>query len=231
MVLVLVAASGSSPLVRGQRHRPGADRQRHRIIPARAGPTSGGLGEHHGDADHPRSCGANTLSLRPATSTGGSSPLVRGQPVVQESHAVQERIIPARAGPTWPQFLHWLTIVDHPRSCGANSVDDAVGHFMSGSSPLVRGQPPCRCRAVGRTRIIPARAGPTHLYGPIIGAIPDHPRSCGANEDEHGLLITAKGSSPLVRGQQPRTSALGRKRRIIPARAGPTIGCSKTRLS
>ena len=161
MVLVLVAASGSSPLVRGQRHRPGADRQRHRIIPARAGPTSGGLGEHHGDADHPRSCGANTLSLRPATSTGGSSPLVRGQPVVQESHAVQERIIPARAGPTWPQFLHWLTIVDHPRSCGANSVDDAVGHFMSGSSPLVRGQPPCRCRAVGRTRIIPARAGPT----------------------------------------------------------------------
>ena len=77
---------------------------------------------------------------------------------------MQERIIPARAGPTWPQFLHWLTIVDHPRSCGANSVDDAVGHFMSGSSPLVRGQQSNRHGKTVNERIIPARAGPTTCF-------------------------------------------------------------------
>ena len=186
----------------------GRHHRRRRIIPARAGPTAKASTTGSASADHPRSCGANTLSLRPATSTGGSSPLVRGQPVVQESHAVQERIIPARAGPTWPQFLHWLTIVDHPRSCGANSVDDAVGHFMSGSSPLVRGQRGRAWPAHHRERIIPARAGPTAAYFCTWPEASDHPRSCGANNWLLENTPFMSGSSPLVRGQPCRTGRI-----------------------
>ena len=161
----------------------------------------------------------------------GSSPLVRGQPFDGLGAGGGLRIIPARAGPTHGRWKAPSATTDHPRSCGANREGVYDGFSVGGSSPLVRGQHTELTTGDIDRRIIPARAGPTTLSMPGCRSNQDHPRSCGANEDEHGLLITAKGSSPLVRGQQPRTSALGRKRRIIPARAGPTIGCSKTRLS
>ena len=75
------------------------------------------------------------------------------------------RIIPARAGPTWLISPMRRFSQDHPRSCGANSVDDAVGHFVSGSSPLVRGQLHHILLVFLPVRIIPARAGPTQMIG------------------------------------------------------------------
>ena len=94
------AENGSSPLVRGQLQAYDADSLSERIIPARAGPTPLVLSWITSRPDHPRSCGANVTTPRPVCHDYGSSPLVRGQPGVQESHAVHERIIPARAGPT-----------------------------------------------------------------------------------------------------------------------------------
>ena len=55
---------GSSPLVRGQPTRSRACPRTARIIPARAGPTAVFLLYHICNADHPRSCGANSLILR-----------------------------------------------------------------------------------------------------------------------------------------------------------------------
>ena len=113
-------------------------------------------------------------------------------------------------------------MTDHPRSCGANTFDTAKTAVTDGSSPLVRGQHCQPFPKPHRSRIIPARAGPTKLYGPIIGAIPDHPRSCGANTR---VIIHAEegdGSSPLVRGQLASPAFSAASSRIIPARAGPT---------
>ena len=91
---------GSSPLVRGQLGGVEAEGEELRIIPARAGPTPR-LAEHiAGDADHPRSCGANVVELAEFADYPGSSPLVRGQQFLRFLGSVDGRIIPARAGPT-----------------------------------------------------------------------------------------------------------------------------------
>ena len=111
---------------------------------------------------------------------------------------------------------------DHPRSCGANSVDDAVGHFMSGSSPLVRGQHYINSTTINGLRIIPARAGPTSWNDHRPAGWTDHPRSCGANSSNSPICVFIFGSSPLVRGQHVRNVEMAIKVRIIPARAGPT---------
>ena len=72
------------------------------------------------------------------------------------------------------------------------------------------------------TRIIPARAGPTQNKWLVLGSGSDHPRSCGANLIEVGVLRRTAGSSPLVRGQLICRSLATMTSRIIPARAGPT---------
>ena len=55
---------GSSPLVRGQQTQFTGNRSNLRIIPARAGPTTLPKTLRLRKADHPRSCGANSLILR-----------------------------------------------------------------------------------------------------------------------------------------------------------------------
>ena len=152
--------------------------------------------------DHPRSCGANAMTGYSNRVTIGSSPLVRGQPI-----HVNKRLV----------------LLDHPRSCGAN---DSLYHrldFAHGSSPLVRGQRRGRTLAVHGERIIPARAGPTCIAGQVPWCSTDHPRSCGANPTIYLVSFFCSGSSPLVRGQRVDTCASYVSRRIIPARAGPTI--------
>ena len=73
-----------------------------------------------------------------------------------------------------------------------------------------------------RSRIIPARAGPTNCNIEINAFLTDHPRSCGANQKLYSVVYYHPGSSPLVRGQQPFCSFRACLVRIIPARAGPT---------
>ena len=115
---------------------------------------------------------------------------------------MQERIIPARAGPTVPWRPRPWRGPDHPRSCGAN-------HAVRGKHRLPR-------------RIIPARAGPTRATWtkPVLRA--DHPRSCGANVLQMWEIHIVSGSSPLVRGQLCVCVYVPYSHRIIPARAGPT---------
>ena len=91
---------GSSPLVRGQLVSMTLMRRRLRIIPARAGPTRKSSVRNNITPDHPRSCGANSPYSSPRLEHAGSSPLVRGQPLVVDNGIFSKRIIPARAGPT-----------------------------------------------------------------------------------------------------------------------------------
>ena len=72
--------------------------------------------------------------------------------------------------------------------------------------------------------IIPARAGFTSPTEKSRGRPRDHPRSRGVYTDVKGQFILLQGSSPLARGLLPIIEHRKSRQRIIPARAGFTIG-------
>ncbi len=208
--------------MRGQLDKTYPAPLRLRIIPARAGPTRPPSTSRSLKPDHPRSCGANFTPVETGSTPAGSSPLVRGQPELVLDPVERVRIIPARAGPTGRRSCRWSWRADHPRSCGANADQRMAVDDMNGSSPLVRGQPNHRQNTRWHYRIIPARAGPTWAATRRPRPSSDHPRSCGANMGGNPEAEAQFGSSPLVRGQRRRTRCHRLRRRIIPARAGPT---------
>ena len=71
--------SGSSPRVRGKLAHYGDSIDSDRIIPARAGQTTGVQVRCRGLPDHPRACGANQARQRTEFASAGSSPRVRGK--------------------------------------------------------------------------------------------------------------------------------------------------------
>ena len=72
-------------------------------------------------------------------------------------------------------------------------------------------------------RIIPARAGFTNRPGGRCCRAWDHPRSRGVYIRARLKARRLEGSSPLARGLRLRRWGGGRRRRIIPARAGFTV--------
>ena len=91
-----------------------------------------------------------------------------------------------------------------------------------GSSPLARGLPRLDTAPHGETRIIPARAGFTHVAPVAQGGHVDHPRSRGVYPRVASAMSPWSGSSPLARGLPHRRWPGGGGRGIIPARAGFT---------
>ena len=110
-------------------------------------------------ADHPRSRGVYPGAIDSQPSTPGSSPLARGLPVVAFLQAVDQRIIPARAGFTPRPSSRGQPLGDHPRSRGVYYIHSSYYGDEPGSSPLARGLQPPATIVVGGSRIIPARAG------------------------------------------------------------------------
>ena len=68
------------------------------IIPARAGFTGFLVARRAGIQDHPRACGVYLFRLTNTFRLWGSSPRVRGLPLMRHTQEANERIIPARAG-------------------------------------------------------------------------------------------------------------------------------------
>ena len=98
-----------------------------------------------------------------------------------------------------------------------------------GSSPLARGLLVTVVSTVWTGRIIPARAGFTGHRPDGPHRHRDHPRSRGVYSWMADSFAQGVGSSPLARGL--RTSYRERmvQARIIPARAGFTLGCAPSR--
>ena len=96
--------------------------------------------------------------------------------------------------------------------------------FSCGSSPLARGLPGGARQAPGARGIIPARAGftPGERVSPCDET--DHPRSRGVYKAVADITDTIDGSSPLARGLPLEAVRAEHGDRIIPARAGFTIG-------
>ena len=74
--------------------------------------------------------------------------------------------------------------------------------------------------------LIPAHAGKTCRLARKRREDPAHPRSRGENDPGGRRQVGAGGSSPLTRGKPSQRFSLLRERRLIPAHAGKTFGCS-----
>ena len=134
------------------------------------------------------------------------------------------RLIPARAGNTMHNALTREKATAHPRSRGEH-VDRAVSHrVFPGSSPLARGTRGTAGVLRRRLRLIPARAGNTVSGGTAGSSNKAHPRSRGEHARKHGHRRPPGGSSPLARGTHPHAGTLRTRSRLIPARAGNTVG-------
>ena len=172
--------------------------------------------------DHPRSRGVYNDAGDHALVVAGSSPLARGLLSFCGEVNLGARIIPARAGFTWPRHRFRRSRRDHPRSRGVYQPTRPAWAPQPGSSPLARGLPPTACSVGGSNGIIPARAGFTPLRTRSPDLRQDHPRSRGVYTSPPAHTAFLQGSSPLARGLQIMLYGYGLTQRIIPARAGFT---------
>ena len=152
---------GSSPRVRGKLAGTRPTTVPTGLIPARAGKTWTLQRPAHTGTAHPRACGENGLHGREVRLDPGSSPRVRGKRLQLGEKPVQRGLIPARAGKTAPAKSPARSRRAHPRACGENWANAGKELPFEGSSPRVRGKRQDTGVALGRARLIPARAGKT----------------------------------------------------------------------
>ena len=131
------------------------------IIPAHAGLTKSDIMNNVIGRDHPRACGAHAGRHLAAICLEGSSPRMRGSPLLHRVRIKCCGIIPAHAGLTDARQKADEDAEDHPRACGAHPKHPGRQCGYRGSSPRMRGSRRfviCSKRTEG---IIPAHAGLT----------------------------------------------------------------------
>ena len=131
------------------------------IIPADAGSTC--LIQSMNDLwkDHPRGCGEHLSRSCESWSGSGSSPRMRGAPVLAFIFWRVCGIIPADAGSTPITCEKSALTWDHPRGCGEHGCGPDELDSDEGSSPRMRGAHMRERRWKWPMRIIPADAGST----------------------------------------------------------------------
>ena len=113
---------GSSPRMRGKRCHILHGGWYMRIIPAHAGQTRSWRRRSQATSDHPRACGANSMTCATCFHGCGSSPRMRGKLANRMLCVPVCRIIPAHAGQTCEASSCSPVTADHPRACGANDL-------------------------------------------------------------------------------------------------------------
>ena len=131
--------------------------------------------------EHPRVCGENPWEAPLASARIGTSPRMRGKLQDQLEQLCDRWNIPAYAGKTSGRFPARRWGQEHPRVCGENVVQVALGNLPS--------------------RNIPAYAGKTGKAGNGTIATAEHPRVCGENQTETGKRLWGEGTSPRMRGK------------------------------
>ena len=216
------ADRGSSPRMRGKPPlRPGNLKLR-RLIPAHAGKTDSVLFRPRRSTAHPRACGENKIEGAALFVASGSSPRMRGKPVVSLSSPNHIRLIPAHAGKTSCGFRGYRRARAHPRACGENKQRKSPGTSTKGSSPRMRGKPVSKILQRFQIGLIPAHAGKTRNGSRPRNSQSAHPRACGENPKEAQWIEAQEGSSPRMRGKHQRPHRRHQIDGLIPAHAGKT---------
>ena len=214
--------TGSSPLARGTLPNQAISRLRLRLIPARAGNTALSTRRIGAYSAHPRSRGEHEELFSQGQQLCGSSPLARGTRRPPRRTHSRARLIPARAGNTFPCHGAAYPRAAHPRSRGEHVQSVIKSVRQRGSSPLARGTLRIIKVKANANRLIPARAGNTQSPSPSAAEPTAHPRSRGEHEKARTATAEVTGSSPLARGTRVFANPLGFLERLIPARAGNT---------
>ena len=192
--------TGSSPRLRGTLpHRPRRG-EFSRFIPAPAGNTSQPRQTEVRGSVHPRACGEHPMCCPRTCTAGGSSPRLRGTPLLLHRGVRRRRFIPAPAGNTQAaqHVVAYETV--HPRACGEHSVASVQTNGWVGSSPRLRGTPPTASCLERTHRFIPAPAGNTRKPNRASRGGAVHPRACGEHAGQGWPARYPVGSSPRLRG-------------------------------
>ena len=152
----------------------------------------------------------------------GSSPRVRGTPVLLGLVPRLDRFIPACAGNTRMRSYSFSHSAVHPRVCGEHNSDGRNPSIPAGSSPRVRGTRSHRGGAASADRFIPACAGNTSTSSDTRTPNSVHPRVCGEHASCGLVSLQLNGSSPRVRGTHHLWRRVDQRTRFIPACAGNT---------
>ena len=145
-------------------------------------------------------CGEHMTCDHASPSTAGSSPRVRGTLRAAGQLQPTVGIIPACAGNTSEHRSTREGRRDHPRVCGEHWQWLVRILGEAGSSPRVRGTQGQGYKQQAQAGIIPACAGNTRTWSVRIDRAGDHPRVCGEHTSVGVARVSAKGSSPRVRG-------------------------------
>ena len=176
---------------------------------------------------HPRSRGDHPPGLIWRLVWTGSSPLARGPPTSIAPLIPSQRLIPARAGTTYPSSGRRATPGAHPRSRGDHGGNGWYGGQW-GSSPLARGPRADRLPRAGLRGLIPARAGTTYPVAEEDRAYGAHPRSRGDHTPASNAGTNDVGSSPLARGPRRHSAVPSSSQGSSPLARGPLLKSGKT---
>ena len=145
-------------------------------------------------------CGVLWDAALMGISVEGSSPHVRGFALIRRWSRSIKGFIPACAGFCMLQIAYGLELQVHPRMCGVLRRELRQLRGTQGSSPHVRGFARRRRRRWKIRRFIPACAGFCFSASSSAYRSQVHPRMCGVLGSMPGLMPSATGSSPHVRG-------------------------------
>ncbi len=152
---------GLSPLARGTRGNSFLDAALLRFIPAGAGNTLPSLVDEKSITVYPRWRGEHWLRAKTGVCRRGLSPLARGTPLTESDIARACRFIPAGAGNTRARIQLDAIRAVYPRWRGEHTHGKEVPSGGTGLSPLARGTPKNKIKAMFSMRFIPAGAGNT----------------------------------------------------------------------
>ncbi len=170
---------GSSPRMRGTRRGACGVPRAPGIIPAYAGNTLEAQGIEARFRDHPRVCGEHHQHVQVEALAAGSSPRMRGTPLLVDGRTVIRGIIPAYAGNTSYWTFDAAATRDHPRVCGEHFSSCLSISRCMGSSPRMRRTHYGEDAGGHIHGIIPAYAGNTRVRPAACLGVRDHPRVCG----------------------------------------------------
>ena len=174
---------GSSPRVRGTPPKAAKERDRRRFIPACAGNAVPHPKELQASMVHPRVCGERGQAMANPGEMYGSSPRVRGTPILHPLFVADSRFIPACAGNAAAERREDQMSTVHPRVCGERECRLVTTTRPTGSSPRVRGTQGARWLYRAERRFIPACAGNACRALPLATHAAVHPRVCGERSD------------------------------------------------
>ena len=130
-------------------------------------------------AVHPRAYGEHPVLISSGSGSVGSSPCLRGTPLLTSIVSGYKRFIPVLTGNTDGSIMSEQIDSVHPRAYGEHDESKPSKARFAGSSPCLRGTPAHYGYDVTWMRFIPVLTGNTVAKRLPFAYCPVHPRAYG----------------------------------------------------